>query len=217
MELYTDSVLPANTWVRALYDYESDDRTSLSFSQNDIIQVLTQLDSGWWDGIIRGERGWFPSNYTESVSEAESRQLDQLLHEGQLRLQDDEGYDKLQEYANLRQAHAEARPPSNGFQYTDGSTDDGFFWIPQVTEDGMLFYHNTLTKETRLDLPLDPPKFQPGAESADETTTTVRRPSRDSRASGRATYGQNDIEESSSSETEALSRSQSFAVSRPFA
>lgn len=212
MELYPE-ILPANTWVQALYDYESDDRTSLSFREDDYIQVLTQLDSGWWDGIIRGERGWFPSNYTKHVSEAESRHLDHLLNEGQLRLQEEEGYAKLQEHGNVRQAHTEALPPSNGFQYSDGNADDGFFWIPQVTEDGTLFYHNTLTKETRLDLPLDPPRFQQGAENVDDTTSTGRRLSRDSRASGHGDHGHDDNEESSSSETEALSRSQSFAVS----
>ncbi|KAL8932881.1 MAG: hypothetical protein Q9211_006074, partial [Gyalolechia sp. 1 TL-2023] len=45
---------PAALYVRALYDYEADDRTSLSFRQGDIIEVLTRLESGWWDGIIHG-------------------------------------------------------------------------------------------------------------------------------------------------------------------
>ena len=51
---------PTALFVRALYDYEADDRTSLSFRQGDTIQVITQLASGWWDGIIIGVRGWFP-------------------------------------------------------------------------------------------------------------------------------------------------------------
>ena len=51
---------PAGMYVRALYDYEAgDDRTSLSFRQGDTIQVITQLASGWWDGIINGVRGWY--------------------------------------------------------------------------------------------------------------------------------------------------------------
>ncbi|PKC68845.1 Src homology-3, partial [Rhizophagus irregularis] len=49
--------------VRALYDFNSNDSSSLSFKRDDIIQVLTQLESGWWDGLCNGERGWFPSNY----------------------------------------------------------------------------------------------------------------------------------------------------------
>lgn len=44
-------------FCRALYDYASPDANSLSFRQGEIIEVLTQLGSGWWDGIVRGERG----------------------------------------------------------------------------------------------------------------------------------------------------------------
>ncbi|KAJ7440631.1 SH3 domain-containing protein, partial [Mycena galericulata] len=50
-------------FCRALYDYEAQDASALSFRQNDIIEVLTQQPSGWWDGLLGDERGWFPSNY----------------------------------------------------------------------------------------------------------------------------------------------------------
>ncbi|KAI8883063.1 SH3-domain-containing protein, partial [Backusella circina FSU 941] len=49
--------------VRALYAYESTDPSSLSFKPNVILEVLAQLESGWWDGWYDGKRGWFPSNY----------------------------------------------------------------------------------------------------------------------------------------------------------
>ena len=58
---------PPAMFVRALYNYAADDPTSLSFHQGDVIQVLTQLESGWWDGIVNGQRGWFPSNYCALV------------------------------------------------------------------------------------------------------------------------------------------------------
>ncbi|KAF9364817.1 hypothetical protein BGX34_000282 [Mortierella sp. NVP85] len=57
--------------VRALYPFHSDDTTSLSFEKDELIQVLTQLESGWWYGYCRGERGWFPSNYVELLSQEE--------------------------------------------------------------------------------------------------------------------------------------------------
>ena len=56
-------------FVKALYDFDSKDNSSLSFKKNDIIQVLTQLESGWWDGVCNGERGWFPSNYVSTFEE----------------------------------------------------------------------------------------------------------------------------------------------------
>src|SRR5262245_40153027 len=53
--------------VRALYDYHSSDSTNLSFQAGTLIRVLTQLQSGWWDGCIDGERGWFPCNFVTEV------------------------------------------------------------------------------------------------------------------------------------------------------
>jgi hypothetical protein len=49
-------------YVEALRDY-ADDQTSLSFREGDIIQVVAQLETGWWEGVINGHRGWFPSDY----------------------------------------------------------------------------------------------------------------------------------------------------------
>lgn len=59
------------TFVRALYNYVSQDESSLTFEQGDIIEVLTKLPSGWWDGLLGDARGWFPSNYVEELSEDE--------------------------------------------------------------------------------------------------------------------------------------------------
>ncbi|KAJ3155701.1 hypothetical protein HDU86_004170 [Geranomyces michiganensis] len=54
--------------VRALYDYAgSTQDASLAFRKGDVIQVLTQLETGWWDGLWNGQRGWFPSNYVGEV------------------------------------------------------------------------------------------------------------------------------------------------------
>jgi Variant SH3 domain len=49
--------------VRAVYDYRPDDETLLGFAKGDIIEVISTLETGWWDGILNGKRGWFPSNY----------------------------------------------------------------------------------------------------------------------------------------------------------
>ncbi|CAG8458539.1 112_t:CDS:2 [Ambispora gerdemannii] len=73
----------STTLVRALYDFNSSDSSSLSFRKNDIIQVLTQLESGWWDGFCNGERGWFPSNYvtTYEVDDDDEHQADWITQE----------------------------------------------------------------------------------------------------------------------------------------
>lgn len=50
-------------YVCAVHDYTSEEESSLSFKKGDIIEVVSKLDSGWWDGSLNGEHGWFPSNY----------------------------------------------------------------------------------------------------------------------------------------------------------
>ncbi|BGP25178.1 cell division control protein Cdc25 [Rhodotorula toruloides] len=61
-------------YVRALYSYNGADSSSLSFRQGDIIEVLSTLESGWWDGVVLqwGVRGWFPSNFVEELSQDEA-------------------------------------------------------------------------------------------------------------------------------------------------
>lgn len=53
--------------VKALYAFSSTEKSSLSFEKGEFIEVLSQLDSGWWDGWCKGNRGWFPSNYVQIV------------------------------------------------------------------------------------------------------------------------------------------------------
>ena len=59
-------------FCRAKYDYQSADDASLSFRRGDIIEVLTRLETGWWDGLLGEERGWFPSNYVDVISDEEA-------------------------------------------------------------------------------------------------------------------------------------------------
>ncbi|KAF1807231.1 ras guanine nucleotide exchange factor domain-containing protein [Mucor lusitanicus] len=55
--------------VQALYAFHSEESTCLSFEQGDQIEVLSKLESGWWNGWCKGQRGWFPSNYVQVISE----------------------------------------------------------------------------------------------------------------------------------------------------
>lgn len=59
-------------FCRALYNYEAQDSSALSFRQDDIIEVLSQQPTGWWDGLLGEDRGWFPSNYVEIITDEEA-------------------------------------------------------------------------------------------------------------------------------------------------
>lgn len=57
--------------VRAKFDFTATDGSALSFNEGNIIQVFSKLESGWWDGMLDGRRGWFPSNYVDEINEDE--------------------------------------------------------------------------------------------------------------------------------------------------
>ncbi|TRY86386.1 hypothetical protein DNTS_012150, partial [Danionella cerebrum] len=48
---------------RALYNYDAQDVDELSFQPDDIIEILSEDASGWWQGRLRGKEGTFPGNY----------------------------------------------------------------------------------------------------------------------------------------------------------
>jgi hypothetical protein len=64
----TVRVSPAPEFVLALHDFhpQHQNATCLSFRAGQVIHVLNRDTSGWWDGEINGQRGWFPSNYVSA-------------------------------------------------------------------------------------------------------------------------------------------------------
>ncbi|KAL7773200.1 hypothetical protein CFE70_003164 [Pyrenophora teres f. teres 0-1] len=146
-------------YVKALYDYQADDRTSLSFRTGDIIQVITQLESGWWDGVIHGVRGWFPSNYCAVVQRPSEDVED-----------DRDGADADDDH-DARSVSGAEGDYSDADSLSAGNDtilpierngphdkeEEAAFWIPQATPDGRLFYFNTLTGVSTMNLPLESP------------------------------------------------------------
>ncbi|PLB40603.1 putative cell division control protein Cdc25 [Aspergillus candidus] len=166
---YTPSPEPAPAlFVRAMYDYDADDPTSLSFRRGDVIQVLNQLETGWWDGVINNNiRGWFPSNYCAVIDDPSELQdhipLD--LHEmGDGHASADSGAgeayddghddDEVDSVGNPR----DSAPilPIEG-TVAPKEQEEAAFWIPQATPDGRLFYFNTLTGYSTMELPFENP------------------------------------------------------------
>ncbi|KAI9765750.1 MAG: hypothetical protein M1840_007184 [Geoglossum simile] len=154
---------PPGMYVRALYDYEADDQTSLSFHQGDIIQVITQLDSGWWDGVINGVRGWFPSNYCALVAgpddDGRGGRQPGDAEDADGELEDEDEFEEEYEEDDL-DSDGNPRDPSTllPLEGTDGQDqEEAAFWIPQATPDGRLFYFNTLTGVSTMELPLETP------------------------------------------------------------
>ncbi|KAG2338504.1 ras GEF [Suillus weaverae] len=64
----TVRISPSPEFVLALHDFhpQHQNATCLSFRAGQVIHVLNRDSSGWWDGEINGQRGWFPSNYVSA-------------------------------------------------------------------------------------------------------------------------------------------------------
>jgi len=56
---------PAKPMARALYPYTGATPEELSFQENDMIAILKKDPGGWWEGELRGKRGWIPANYVQ--------------------------------------------------------------------------------------------------------------------------------------------------------
>ena len=50
--------------VQATFAFTARQNHELSFEKGDVVQVHRRWNDGWWEGIIAGKRGIFPSNYT---------------------------------------------------------------------------------------------------------------------------------------------------------
>jgi son of sevenless-like protein len=140
-------------FCRALYDYQTRDASSLSFHKDDIIEVLTQLESGWWDGLLRDERGWFPSNYVDVITDEEAEAalsasesptdestgntMVDMSH-ALFREQSLSEHDRLWASAGLHQANVQSGQLERSSSSMHQMLPSSDFWMPQVTPDGQV-------------------------------------------------------------------------------
>lgn len=54
--------------ARAVYEYTgAGQENELLFALGDEIEILQKDDSGWWEGLLNGTRGWFPAEFVEEI------------------------------------------------------------------------------------------------------------------------------------------------------
>lgn len=144
-----DQMLPT-FYCRALYDYQSADGSSLTFYRGDIIEVLTQLESGWWDGLLGEERGWFPSNYVQPISDAEAEaelgtqdlmrasevhdSAIDVSQRGRMSEQDRDWLRDGNDYGDKK--HVVESYSRDNNQHVGAAND---FWLPQVDASGQVY------------------------------------------------------------------------------
>ncbi|TSS60354.1 Rho guanine nucleotide exchange factor 6 [Bagarius yarrelli] len=57
--------------VKARFNFKQNNEDELSFSKGELIHVTRQEEGGWWEGMLNGKTGWFPSNYVREVKPCE--------------------------------------------------------------------------------------------------------------------------------------------------
>ncbi|KAM3607598.1 uncharacterized protein V6R79_010477 [Siganus canaliculatus] len=53
--------------VKARFNFQQTNEDELTFAKGDIINVTRQEEGGWWEGMLNGKTGWFPSNYVREI------------------------------------------------------------------------------------------------------------------------------------------------------
>ncbi|XP_037082171.1 CD2-associated protein-like [Pollicipes pollicipes] len=61
---------PGRRRCRALFSYSPEKADELGLKLHDIIDVLEEVEPGWWKGSLNGKVGVFPSNFVEELAPA---------------------------------------------------------------------------------------------------------------------------------------------------
>ena len=57
------------------FGYDAEEPDELSLTEGDIIQVLSQEDEGWWEGLRNGKKGVFPSNFVKIIEDSMEKKV----------------------------------------------------------------------------------------------------------------------------------------------
>lgn len=55
--------------ARVIYQYSPQNQDELALTVNDVIEVLEEVEEGWWRGKLKGTVGVFPSNFVSELDD----------------------------------------------------------------------------------------------------------------------------------------------------
>uniref|UniRef100_A0A8C2Z6I1 Osteoclast-stimulating factor 1 n=1 Tax=Cyclopterus lumpus TaxID=8103 RepID=A0A8C2Z6I1_CYCLU len=75
---------------KAAFSYAPQHEDELELKIGDVVEIISEVEEGWWEGFLNGKTGMFPSNFTKVVqTESETSSLDTSQEE--LRSKDSPG------------------------------------------------------------------------------------------------------------------------------
>ncbi|KAM4544279.1 SH3 domain-containing kinase-binding protein 1 [Fundulus diaphanus] len=69
---------------KASFSYAPQHEDELELKVGDVIEIITEVEEGWWEGVLNGKIGMFPSNFTKEIladSDAASLEAPNSLEE----------------------------------------------------------------------------------------------------------------------------------------
>ncbi|XP_039982275.1 SH3 domain-containing kinase-binding protein 1 isoform X2 [Xiphias gladius] len=71
---------------KAAFSYVPQHEDELELKIGDIIEIIAEVEEGWWEGILNGKTGMFPCNFTKEIlTESDSPSIDTPASQEELR------------------------------------------------------------------------------------------------------------------------------------
>ncbi|CAG05454.1 unnamed protein product, partial [Tetraodon nigroviridis] len=71
---------------KAAFSYLPQHEDELELKAGDVIEILAEVEEGWWEGLLNGKTGMFPSNFTKEIlSESDTASFDTPASHEELR------------------------------------------------------------------------------------------------------------------------------------
>ncbi|XP_067342123.1 SH3 domain-containing kinase-binding protein 1 isoform X2 [Channa argus] len=71
---------------KAAFSYVPQHEDELELKIGDIIEIVAEVEEGWWEGVLNGKTGMFPSNFTKEIlTESDTPSVDTTTSQDELR------------------------------------------------------------------------------------------------------------------------------------
>jgi len=107
-------------WCKVMFQYKPENEDELELQVGDTIQILSEVEEGWWKGKLNGKVGVFPSNFVKEIP-SDLYDLSQLMEGANEKQQDMIG--KSKKANNTEKGDSENQSKENNVDKPSSNTD----------------------------------------------------------------------------------------------